>query len=167
MDASVISVCVLASAVYIWRYPIHDNIGGHKRWQPLEPQASPFCVRMPKHIRLDYLIIRRQTYQLHWGRVFNANFVAVCIIKRHEKTFCFHRLFVAVFLDFSFCPHPYSAGICHISTGRKCQDHIPFHFQQFQRIHLQVPFGMPAGTWLNVAGVGFVCKASQLFCDRL
>lgn len=122
---------------------------------------------MPELVRLDCLLIRWKANYFHRRRIFNRYSGALRLIEFHKKRFCFHSFFKPFRYDFAVYSHSDSPSFCHVSTRRVGDNQIPLHFQQLQRVCLDVPLRETTAARLNVAAVRIMPQRPERFADFL
>jgi len=106
-----------------------------------------------EHVRLNDLI-RLAVFARHdpdW--IFHRYARTICVYKLHKEINSVLLPSVCLFLGKVPC-----STNSKVRARRKRNQHIPLHFQKFQRIPLNVPFWMSAGAVLDVAAISLMAQ---------
>ena len=144
-----------------------NDICRFQRRKSFQPQPGLFLDWVAEHPRLHLLGVRRHFVNPAGNRILHADMWTVSTQELQEKLFCFQALLVAFLVEPAPSEQVLCSGVGEVCTRRERQDHIPSHFQQFQRVNLQMPLWMPSGARLYIAAVCLMPQRPERLADLL
>lgn len=134
-------------------------------WQSFQPEAGCFSFTMPELPGLNDLVVFspdnfKRIFMRYW--ILNCNQWYISIHERLKKL----RAFAHITPKISFFK-PTNTRVTKARARWMSNHHIPTIIQDLQNIALDVPFGMPAGTILNVRAVRLVSALAKGYTDGL